>query len=72
MKINTFVQMWKYILILKTTDEILEINLLKNMDLTADEYLYCTRSAWLLLIVVKWLILVITELTMLGEGVRLR
>ena len=44
MKINTFVQMWKYILILKTTDEILEINLLKNMDLTADEYLYCTRS----------------------------
>ncbi len=42
MKINTFVQMWKYILILKTTDEILEINLLKNMDLTADEYLYCT------------------------------
>ena len=42
MKINTFVQMWKYILILKTTDEILEINLLKNMDLTADEYLYST------------------------------
>jgi len=27
----------------KTTDEILEINFLKNMDLTADEYLYGTR-----------------------------